>query len=207
MSAGKYLISIFCPHCHRYTALSEVLVSVGHGVNERSVSSRWVSGLGSIWWMGFCNYCNNPSLVLNGGEKVYPHPLPEPTSEDVPESIRADLDEAKTCLSVQAYRAAAVMARRAMQNAAIEKGAKQSGNLFSQINELRDKGHITEDLKKWASVVRLVGNDAAHPGDVVVDAESAKEIVELAEQFMQVVFVTPARAKKTMDRRNENKQK
>jgi hypothetical protein len=135
-----------------------------------------------------------PSLVLNDAQMVYPNPLPEPTDPNVPKPIRADLDEAKLAHSVGCYRASATMSRRVVQLACIEKGAKD-GSLVSQIQELRDNGTITEDLKEWATVVRWVGNDGAHPGkDPVLEADS-KDCLDLASQFLHVIFVAPAVAK------------
>ena len=205
MSSGGFNLSVFCPHCRQYTSLTEVLASVGDGFGKRSYPARFVFDGRSSWWMGVCNNCRKPSVVLGDGREIYPNPLPEPTSKEIPESIRLDIDEAKICLYAKAYRAAAVMARRAIQGAAIMKGASKGGKLVSQINELRESGVITEDLKNWASAVRYVGNDAAHPGDIAVDKESAEDIVDLAIQFMEVVFVAPAIAKKALDRRDKFK--
>jgi hypothetical protein len=130
---------------------------------------------------------------LNNGAIVYPNPLPSPSDSSIPQAIRDDLDEAKQCFSVSAWRGAAVLARRAMQSAALDKGATKS-RLVDQIGELQVKGAITLDLKEWADVVRWVGNDAAHPGGTAVTKDDAEAILELAEQFLNVLYVTPALA-------------
>lgn len=80
-----------------------------------------------------------------------------------------------------------------MQSAALDKGAKKS-RLVEQIAELQAKGAITLDLKEWADVVRWAGNDAAHPGGAPVTKDDAEAILELAEQFLNVLYVTPALA-------------
>lgn len=54
------------------------------------------------------------------------------------------------------------MARRAIQNACLIKGAKDD-KLHNQIGRLFNNGIITKDLRDFAHTVRLVGNDAAHP--------------------------------------------
>jgi hypothetical protein len=74
------------------------------------------------------------------------------------------------------------------------KGAK-SENLVVQVKELTQAGVITKDIEEWATVVRWVGNDAAHPGKDPVTMEDAHDVLKLAEQFLHVVFVTPALAK------------
>jgi hypothetical protein len=155
----------------------------------------WKQNDDYVWWIGICNCCNEPVLVLNDADIIYPHPLPQSTDQSVPEDIRADLDEAKKCFAVSAWRGASVMARRAMQSAAIEKGATKK-QLSDQVAELTNCGKITLDLKEWADAVRWVGNDAAHPGGQPVVKEDAEEVLKLAEQFLHVLYVAPAIAKK-----------
>ena len=156
---------------------------------------------GERWWIGVCNNCDRPVLVLGTGNLIYPNPLPKPTDENIPEDIRNDLDEVKKCFSISAWRATAVMARRALQSAANEKGTTKS-KLTEQIKELRNKGLITKELEEWADAVRWIGNDAAHPNrDAGKEKEGvtkgdAEDILELTEQFLHVLYVAPAKAKK-----------
>lgn len=195
-------ISIYCPHCHRHTSLQPAPVEVEAGYRTYNVGAVWKQDYNSLWWIGVCNYCNAPVLVQNNGVTVYPHPLPQPTDANVPEEIRADLDEAKKCFAVSAWRAAAVMARRAMQSAAIEKGATKK-LLVEQIAELAARGKITVDLKEWADAVRWIGNDAAHPGGQPVAREDAEAVLRLAEQFLHVLYVAPAMAKKLREKKGK----
>jgi hypothetical protein len=69
--------------------------------------------------MGMCNNCKEICLVVENGERVFPHPLPTPTDDRIPENLKIDLDEAKICFSVGAYRGCAVLARRAIQSCCI----------------------------------------------------------------------------------------
>lgn len=167
------------------------------------MKAYWEPKQGTVWWIGVCNACRMPVLVEDHGEVIYPAPLPKPTDKHVPEPIRADLDEAKTCFSVSAWRASAVMARRAMQSVAVEKGASKGKKLHEQIAELLASGKITADLKEWADVVRWVGNDGAHPNNEVVTKEDAEEVLHLSEQFLSVLYVTPGIAKNLKTRKKK----
>jgi hypothetical protein len=188
-------ISIFCPHCHKYTELS-IARAKYEGSDKRTYTTPaiWETNYDRKWWIGVCNACQQPSLVFEQGSVVYPQPLPRPTDPNIPKDIADDLDEAKMCFAVNCYRACAVMARRCIQNACICKGAK-SDNLVGQIIELTKVGVITKDIEEWATVVRWVGNDAAHPGKAPVTSEDAEDVLKMAEQFLHVIFVTPAIAK------------
>lgn len=186
-------LSIYCPYCQRHTALSPAPVEYSFSGREYTTGAFWKKSYDETWWIGICNACQMPVLVLNNGMRIYPAPLPTPTEKDIPELIRLDLNEAKVCFSSSAYRAAAVMARRAMQVAAVDKGAT-TDKLVSQIHELQQAGKITTDLKDWADAVRWVGNDAAHPNGVQVTKDDAEDVIQLAEQFLHVLYVAPALA-------------
>jgi hypothetical protein len=191
-------VSIYCPYCRQRTSLDPAPVEVTQPFEAtRYVGAFWNAAPGFVWWMGVCNYCMHPVLVLNDGATIYPNPLPEPTDMSVPEDIRADLDEAKQCFTLSAWRAVAVMARRAMQSAALDQGATKD-KLSEQISELAKRGKITADLSEWANAVRYVGNDAAHPGGEPVTEDDAKAVLDLAEQFLHVLYVTPSIAKKLL---------
>ena len=200
-------VSIYCPYCKQHTALTpapiEVTYEVLYSTYKKTVGAIWKRSYNDIWWIGVCNYCKNPVLIHNHGDIIYPHPLPSPTDERIPAHIRKDIDEAKLCFSVNTFRACVVMARRAIQNACIDKGADKNKRLEKQIEELADKGVITNHLKEWANVVRWVGNDAAHPDKNEVIKEDAKDILQLAEQFMHVIYVAPAIAKEQRKRRGK----
>jgi len=196
-------ISIFCPFCQRHTSLT---IAPGRCQNSdnHSALAIWDVGdnLNTMWWIGICNYCKEPVLVCNNGDIVYPNPSPSPTDERIPEPIKQDLNEAKICFSIKAYRACAVMARRAMQTACIDKGSKKD-KLVDQLQELALNGTITKDLNEWANVVRWVGNDAAHPNKENISKEDAEDILNLAEQFLHVIYVAPAIAKEQRNKRGK----
>lgn len=120
--------------------------------------------------------------------------MPTPTEDRIPENIRKDLIEAKQCFQVNAFRGCAVIARRTIQSACIDKGSTKT-DLIHQLKEIKENGIITNDLKEWADVVRWVGNDAAHPNKSEVTKEDAEDILHLAEQFLHVIYVAPAIAK------------
>jgi Domain of unknown function (DUF4145) len=66
--------------------------------------------------------------------------------------------------------------------------------------DLRQAQHIVskytsglqKEIKERATVVRWIGNDAAHSDKQAVTREDAKDCLDLAEQFLHVIFVAPA---------------
>jgi len=198
MNDAKKEISLHCPYCHKETYVfqetdtySFVTMTLS-GPTERS------------WWAGTCRACNKPMLVIDDGQYIFPVPQPNPSNENIPNEIRNDLDEAKLCFSVNAYRGCAVLARRAMQNACIEKGATK-GDLVNQINDLFNRNIITNDIKEWATGVRWIGNDAAHVNKEPVEASDAENSLKLAESLLEILYVIPKISEESRIQRGKTK--
>ena len=198
-------ISMNCPHCREATEVTRARVDLPLQITGVHVYAEYTSGRGAKWWIGVCNACRNVVLVMERGVRIYPQPVPSPTDQRVSKNIREDLDEAKLCLSVGAFRGSATLSRRALQAACVARGAPKM-LLWKQINWLREQAHITEDVKAWAHEVRFVGNDGAHPPEdpaaEAVTEKDAENVLELTEQLLDVLFVMPAiaaeqRAKRT----------
>lgn len=196
-------ISMYCPYCHKHTSVTHARIKVWVGHSAYIGEGEWQADSGAVWWIGLCNFCHRPVLVRDDGQQIFPTPRPSPTDERMPSNIRSDLDEAKACMNVSAFRACAVMARRAIQSACIDKGAKKD-KLVDQLNELATNVTITKDLLDWASLVRWVGNDAAHPDSKSVNKDDAEDILSLAEQFLHVLYVAPAMAKERREKRGKS---
>ena len=101
------------------------------------------------------------------------------------------------------------MSRRSLQSICLEKGAKEKDTLEIQIDWLFSQRVLTKDLQQWAHEVRYVGNNAAHPSkpseDKSVVREDAQDILDLLEQFAQVLYVAPAIAGERKKAREEKK--
>jgi len=189
-------VSIYCPHCHIHTALSIALTPNGD-------EAVWDAGaLEGTWWIGLCNNCNQPSLVWEDGRVIYPNPLPPPTDPLIPWEIALDMFEAKTCLNTKCFCACAVMARRALESACRLKGIN-GGNLVNKIQELTKLGIISKDIEEWATLIRWIGNDAAHSSNGPVRKEDAEDCLKLVEKFLDVLFVAPAIAKTRRESRSK----
>lgn len=180
--------SIYCPFCHKYV--------------ELSIRTSFENS-----WLGQCNSCQRIVLVDNVRNVIYPNPIPKPVDSRIVSQIKKDMEESYVCFSDGCYRAAAVMARRALQSTCLDKGADEKDDLYHQIDWIFKEGIITKDIKDWAHEVRLVGNDAAHPKkpseDQPVTKEDAEDILNLLEQFCQVLYVTPAIAQERQKARQK----
>jgi hypothetical protein len=175
-----------CPHC-----LLNVFFRFGNQVASTMIATTVVKDV--QWWIGICSNqaCGEAVMVGYDGKVIYPTPTPEPSDPSIPTAIAAALDEAKTCFVNGCFLSSALMSRRSVEITCKDKGAT-FGGLLAKIDALKNSGVITADLADWAHTIRHVGNDAAHDLAATVSKEDAADILELAKQLLQVVYVTPA---------------
>jgi hypothetical protein len=178
---------LLCPHC---------------GIHS-TISLRTSFGSHYIYT---CDRCDKLTLLVIENREVtdqYPKRVPKIDSS-IPQDAANDYVEAIKCFDVGANKASVAMCRRALQASLIQKGAGK-GKLVDQIDELFDKGIITEDIKNWAHEIRLTGNVGAHPdqdGLGNVTPQDAEELIKFIEEYLNYVYIMPAkvaekRARKT----------
>jgi hypothetical protein len=202
MNDTKETLSLHCPYCNKETYVFQETPEFTF--TEQYSTFGKINSRTSVWWAGTCRKCKKPMLVINSGINIYPVPQPSPSNERIPNKIRLDLDEAKLCFSVGAYRGCAVLARRAIQNACLEKGAPE-GELVAQINSLFEMKTITKEVREWAKDVHWIGNDAAHVNKENVEADDAEDSLKLAESFLNILYVIPKISEERRIKRKKGK--
>ena len=172
-----------------------------------------------------CRECGWPSICLLEGEKVdyppseafkaeeryLPHtwlPL-RPMGkeyEDVPKDIASAASEAYSCFSINANRAAVLMARTAIEATAKDKQITD-GSLYNKIDAMAKKNIITDQLAEEAHEIRLLGNDMAH-GDLAepVTEEDASDILGFLDSVMDYVYQQPMALQKRRELREKREQ-
>jgi hypothetical protein len=129
---------------------------------------------------------NEWSVPLIRTYYLYPNidlsiPMPHP---DMPESIREDYEEARGVFLTSA-RSAAALLRLAIQKLCKELGEKGK-HIDTDIGELVKKG-LPEHIQQALDIVRVIGNEAVHPGELNVrdDPKIAKQLFELVNEIVE----------------------
>ncbi len=96
----------------------------------------------------------------------------------LPASVAADLLEGVACLEAGAYRAAALMARRAVEQVVVMRGVPlEMRTLHQKLVWLLKAGHLPGSLAADARIVRDVGTAGAHGGEPLTAGEARSMIV------------------------------
>ena len=124
----------------------------------------------------------------------------------MPKDIASAASEAYSCFSINANRAAVLMARTALEATAKNKGIK-GNSLFDKIDAMSKQHIITDQLAAEAHEIRLLGNDMAH-GDLAepVSEEDASDILGFLDSVMDYVYQQPMLLQKRKELRERRKQ-
>ncbi|MDD2679318.1 MAG: DUF4145 domain-containing protein [Candidatus Omnitrophica bacterium] len=179
--APKYRETAFnCPHCGAYSNQDWCYFSYRlNGLNDFS-----------NLLVAFCTHCGEYSL-WHKGKMIYPcngnAPLP---NSDLPVEIKDDYEEARSIISLSP-RGSAALLRLAIQKLCKHLG-EDEGNINTDIANLVKKG-LPPKVQKSLDIVRVVGNNAVHPGqiDLKDDNETAEKLFGLVNLIAEVMITQP----------------
>lgn len=164
-----------CRHCRQGFVVIESQWTGGElarTATKRSGALRW---RGHHWW-----------------------PVPGAILDDcVPATVRSAFDEASKCLASACPRAAAAMARCALEGIVVDQG-ETKGTLAQRLNNLADKGVLLRTMAAWTKEVRLLGNDAVHDLTAEVSIADAAQLVEFIRELAKYIYVLPHNLEKRL---------
>jgi hypothetical protein len=154
------LKSYTCPHCGVLARQYHFSVSDPHFGGSNNYTS------GDTIASTVCENCNDFSLWV-GAVMVYPNrgnaPIP---NSDMPDDVKTSYEEAAT-IAALSPKAAAALLRLAIQKLCVRLGGKGK-NINDDIAVLVKNG-LPERVQQALDIVRVVGNNAVHPGQIDID--------------------------------------
>jgi Domain of unknown function (DUF4145) len=131
---------------------------------------------------------------------LWPSPIREMSSK-IPESLRLEHKEARSCFSTAAYTATVVMVRRTLEGVCAENGVRIQP-LIKALQKMQTEGLIEGRLLEWAEGMRVLGNDGAHFTGRRVSREDAQDALALAEALLDYLYVFSAQFAEFKQRRD-----
>jgi len=124
---------------------------------------------------------------MTNAERGLP-PITSAETGTLPEPIALDLLEAAGCCASGAYRGAGLLARRAVEQAAVLRRVPlDMRTLHQKVGWLLAAGHVPRRLAGEARTVRDVGTAAAHGGEAL-SRDEAYAVVTAALAVVTAVF-------------------
>lgn len=135
---------------------------------------------------------------------VQPYPLRSRSApEHWPQNVVRFWQQASNNLRREDWDSAAVMTRSALQ-AALRDYKAEGKNLKEEIDNLAAKGILPGIMKEWASHVRLLGNDSAHPSHDSPPVKSAdvQDVFRFLTFLLQYLYDLPKQIKDFRNRQS-----
>ena len=149
-----------CPHCGAFAHQKRFQGVIA--INTKPTSE--MEDLESVS-VTICDRCNK--FVLWKKSLLYPQTCVAPIPvADMPQNVKNDYEEARAIFS-QSPRGAAALLRLAIQKLTVSLG-ENGKDLNESIGNLVKRG-LRADIQKALDVVRVVGNNAVHPGELNVE--------------------------------------
>lgn len=171
-----------CPFCHAYADQS-------WGIPHRVAGASNYGGDKSFK-ICRCSRCEQFSVWIDGA-MVHPPSsgVPDPNADMNPD-IQEDYDEARR-IAAASPRGAAALLRLAIQKLCRQLG-QPGDNINADIGTLV-KGGMSPAIQQALDIVRVVGNNAVHPGqiDLKDDADTAARLFELVNLIAEVMITQP----------------
>lgn len=182
----EHMLDAFnCPYCgafaHQYWRRRIDAIEAPSGGAQDRLSNLSAS---------ICRKCHNFSLWLEQSS-IYPptYLAPSPTA-DMPDDVKDDYEEARAIFG-QSPRGAAALLRLGIQKLMVHLG--ESGeNINDDIGSLVKKG-LSPTIQKSLDIVRVVGNNAVHPGQIDLrdDTETALSLFKLVNLIIEQMITSP----------------
>lgn len=158
-----YLTAFHCPHCHVFSRQDWFMLSYYcHGSSHTDLFQ---------WSISKCSYCHEYVIwhkdSYGNGFQIYPKStLVEEPNEDLNAVIKKLYAEAAEVKDISP-RSAAALLRLALQELCKQLG-EDGKNINDNISNLVRKG-LPLCVQKALDSVRIIGNNAVHPGEINVD--------------------------------------
>lgn len=133
-----------------------------------------------------CRRCDN-YLIWKDGTLIYPNIIPGPDPhERMPEDVKRDYEEARLVVD-DSPRSAAALLRLAIQRMVEDHLDEEDDSLYKIIGNLVAGGRISSRTQKALDSVRVIGNNAVHPGEMDMDddRETANKLFNLVNLIVE----------------------
>jgi hypothetical protein len=149
------------------------------------VVTEYSAGAGTVKWL-LCPNCGDGSVQTQNGI-VYPAVPFGPDIAGLPDNLAKAYQEARNCMSVNAFTACELVCRTILMNVAVEKGAKEKQSFVEYISYFQEKQLITPNMKGWVDLIREHGGKATHTLDKP-DRKRAESTLMFTAELLRLIY-------------------
>lgn len=197
-----------CMHCGAFSSQFWSLIETSrYGTSALPLSvPRYSGNIPDDYAICWCKHCNRFSF-WHEETLVYPNAGEvEAPNSDLTDEVKKDYLEAADIAS-RSPRGAAALLRLAIQKLCDDL-VKEGGDLNFKIGKLVEQG-LNKKIQQALDVVRVVGNNAVHPGQIDLNdkPEVAQQLFVLVNMIAQQMITEPAEVDAMFESLPENAKK
>lgn len=154
------------------------------------------SEAGIAFHIYICHFCGKPTFFDVAGNQN-PGASFASDVKDIPDKkVEMLYNESRRTMSTGSFTAAVLCCRKLLMHIAVSKGATAGDSFVDYVQFLSDKHYVPVDAKEWVDHIREKGNEANHE-IVIMDKETAEDLIRFVEMLLKVIFEFPAAAKRS----------
>lgn len=205
-----------CFHCGNKTAMKEV-AGYTHKDNEEIWDFTYsyyepvhVITYVKEWHLFLCPVCTNVTLeeLEHNSEEREPNGVPSSSEEilypfkaieenNIPKDVSGAFEAALKVRQIDGA-ICAIAIRRTLEMMCKDKG-EEGKNLYVMLKSLSEKGILPPILNDMASVLRVIGNAAAHADEEKFSHDLVPSMVEFTQIILDYVYNLPKRIEQIQD--------
>ena len=192
-----------CPYCNVFAEQDWTYI-VTTGRDNRSWGTKPIFIKTAIVEVSTCLHCKNPTFWLDKKIIYPPIRTAPPANNDLPDSVKTVYDEA-SAIANQSPRAACALLRLAIE--ILLKKLGETGSINEGIQNMVKKG-LDVRVQQSLDIVRVTGNNAVHPGEIVFDdTTNVQTLFQLINIIAEVLITQPKQIQATFNNLPEGARK
>lgn len=176
-------VSYTCGYCGK---------TAGPSIGYKCISRDNTNTFGYIY---ICPNCNKPTFKKYASDEQVPGELFGHNIEYLPPNIEQLYNEARNCISVNAYTSAVLSCRKLLMNISVTKGAEGGKKFAYYVDFLEEHHYIPPGSREWVDMIRKKGNEATHEIPSI-SKEDAIEMIEFTTMLLRIVYELPGKMMK-----------
>jgi len=170
ISSREYI----CPYCS-----NKVASAVGYYKKGPPASYIYI-----------CPHCDTPTYFEHSRFQYPDSPYGNSFKHIDSEDINGLYEEARRCISVNAFTASVMLCRKIIMNVAVHHDAKENLKFKCYVDFLYNQNIIPKNSKNWVDFIRKTGNEANHEIPLV-SKEDATYVFEFTAYLLEMVYEKP----------------
>jgi len=201
-----------CHHCGNKTLMKELTNHREDGIENVYVAGGRIEiRFFNVWSLYLCPVCENETLIKRGGNsedvdmetmsfnivETVIYPQMTISNDSIPKKVRNSFEAALRIKNIEGT-LCAIGIRRTLEMMCKDKNASGK-DLFRKLQSLANNGTLPPIINDMATLLRVLGNEAAHGNDVEFTDDVIDSMINFTHAILDYVYILPDKLSNIQD--------